>query len=62
MDALTLLLIVDLCNRRQISIDEPDRPVAERTYTASYPQIITLVAVDKDGECYAYRTPGWMKL
>ena len=62
MGALTLLLIVDICNREHVSNEPQDRPRITQAYKESYPRIIAPAAIDEDDECYAYRKPAWMKI
>jgi len=62
MDALTLLLIVDMCNREHEVADQFDRPEIYQPYTETYPYIVSPAAHDQDSECYAYRKPTWMKI
>ena len=62
MDALTLLLIVDMCNREHGVTDHDDRPAMYQPYTEMYPHLVSPAILDQDSECYAYRKPIWVKL
>ena len=62
MDALTLLLLVDMCNREHEVIDRFDKPAIYQPYKETYPYIVSPAAADKDNECYAFRKPAWVKL
>ncbi len=62
MDALTLLLIVDMCNREHEVADQNDRPATYQAYTQTYPPIVSPADHDQDSECYPYRKPAWMKI
>jgi hypothetical protein len=62
MDALTLLLIVDMCNREHDVTDQFDKPAIYQPYKETYPYIVSPAKLDKDNECYAYRIPAWEKL
>lgn len=62
MDALTLLLIVDMCNREHEVADQYDRPAIYQPYTETYPHIVSPAILDKASECYTYRKPAWMKI
>lgn len=62
MDALTLLLIVDICNREHAVTDQFDKPAIYQPYTDTYPYIVSPTVLDQGGECYAYRKPTWMKV
>lgn len=62
MDALTLLLIFDMCNREHEVTDQDDRPAINQPYTKMYPQLISPSTLDQDSECYAYRNPIWVKI
>ena len=62
MDALTLLLIVDMCNREHDRTDQDDRPAMYQPYTAMYPQLVSPAAIERDSECYAYQKPAWLKI
>lgn len=62
MDALTLLLIVDMCNREHEVTDHPDKPAIYQPYTETYPKIVSPAALDQNSECFAYRKPAWVKL
>jgi hypothetical protein len=62
MDALTLLLIVDMCNREHEVTDQFDKPAIYQPYKETYPQIVSPAAPDQNSECYAYRKPAWVKL
>ena len=62
MDALTLLLIVDMCNREHEATDQFDRPAIYQPYQQSYPQLVSPAVLDNSSECYAYRKPAWVKL
>ena len=41
MDALTLLLIVDMFNREHVVVDHIDRPAIYQPYTEIYPPIVS---------------------
>ena len=62
MDALTLLLIVDMCNREHEVTDRFDKPAIYQPYKETYPPILSPAALDKNSECFAYRKPAWIKL
>ena len=62
MDALTLLLIVDMCNREHEVSDQLDKPAIYQPYKETYPYIVSPAALDQGSECYAYRKPAWLKL
>lgn len=62
MDALTLLFIVDMCNREHEVTDQFDKPAIYQPYKETYPQIVSPAALDQNSECYAYRKPAWVKL
>jgi hypothetical protein len=62
MDALTLLLIVDMCNREHEATHQFDKPAIYQPYKETYPHIVSPAALDQDSECFAYRKPAWVKL
>jgi hypothetical protein len=62
MDALTLLLIVDMCNREHEVADRDDRPAIYQPYTSMYPHLVSPEAMQQDSECYAYKKPTWLKI
>lgn len=62
MDALTLFLIVDICNRELTVTDKDDRPAIYQPYTDTYPQLISKAVLDQESECYAYKKPNWLKI
>jgi len=62
MDALTLLLIVDMCNREHEVSDQFDKPAIYQPYKETYPHIVSPAVLDKNSECFAYRKPAWMKI
>ena len=62
MDALTLLLIVDMCNREQQATEQYDRPALYQPYKQSYPHIVSPAALDENNACFAYKKPAWAKI
>jgi len=62
MDALTLLLIVDMCNREHEVTDQFDKAAIYQPYKQMYPYIVSPAALDQESECFAYRKPAWVKL
>jgi hypothetical protein len=62
MDALTLLLIVDMCNREHELSDQFDKPAIYQPYKETYPRIVSPTVAVKNSECFAYRKPAWIKL
>ena len=62
MDALTLLLIVDMCNPEHEASDHGDRPAITQPYTAMYPHLVSPALRDKENDCNAYRKPPWLTI
>ena len=47
MDALTLLLIVDMCNREHEVTGQIGKPATYQTYKETYPYIVSAAALDQ---------------
>jgi hypothetical protein len=62
MDALTLLLIIDMCNHEHEVTDQFDKPAIHQPYKETYPYIVSPAALDHNSNCYTYRKPAWFKL
>jgi len=62
MDALTLLLIVDMCNREHDVDYRVEKPAMYQPYKDSYPPLVTPSMTEADRECYSFRKPSWTRI
>ena len=62
MHALTLLLIVDMCNREFPVRHQYDKPAIYQPDREINPHIISPAVLDQDSECFAYKKPAWAEI